>query len=313
MDRWQVADRIAVALGFVAAPVLRYVSRNRMALPHFQKFSDKAGFQVRSTHYYDPTYGEQSLPASTSHDRTLRGVDLNEEGQLALIQQFHFQDELRCIPREKNSDREYGYDNIYYGAGDAEIYYSVIRLKKPRRIVEIGSGNSTLMALLAIAANRAEDPEYLCTVECIEPYEMSWLETTGVTVIRQRVENMELSFFEKLEKDDIFFIDSSHVIRPFGDVLWEFQEIIPSLNPGVLIHVHDIFTPRDYPELWLRQQRRLWNEQYLLECFLFENTKFEVICANNWLQNNHWEAFSGACPMVSKNDDTGSFWMQVRS
>lgn len=312
MDRWKVADRIAVLFGFALTPLLRYVSRNRMALPHFQKFSDRAGFQVRSTHYYDPTYGEQSLPASTGHNRTLPGVDLNESGQLALLRQFHYQDELRQIPRKKPSDREYGYENIMFAAGDAEIYYNIIRLKKPRRIIEIGSGNSTLMALRAIAANQKEGADYECTVECVEPYEMNWLESTGVTVIRQRVEDVDLDFFGKLEKDDILFIDSSHVIRPFGDVLREFQEIIPSLKPGVLIHVHDVFTPRDYPELWLRQQRRLWNEQYLLECFLYQNHTVEVTCAVNWLKNNHWDAFSAVCPMVSHDDDPGSFWMRVR-
>lgn len=311
MDRWKVADRIAVAFGFCTAPVLRYVSRNRMALPRFQRFSDGAGFQVRSTHYYDPTYAEQALPADTTRERNLPGIDLNEAGQLALLRQFTFQDELRAIPRAKRGPAEFGYDNIFYGAGDAEIYYNMIRLKRPRRIVEIGSGNSTLMALLAIRANQRDDPGYACQVECIEPYEMAWLESVGVTVIRERVETIALSFFDRLEPGDILFIDSSHVIRPYGDVLREFQEILPALKPGVLIHVHDIFTPRDYPELWLRQQRRLWNEQYLLECFLYRNDRFRIVSANNWLRHNHWDAFSAACPMTGAADDPSGFWMEV--
>ena len=194
---------------------------------------------------------------------------------------------------------------------DAAALYTMLATTGPARYVEIGSGNSTLMALKAIAANRAGDAAYTCDVTCIEPYEMPWLETTGVTVVRERVETVALARFADLRENDILFIDSSHVIRPYGDVLREFQDILPSLASGVLVHVHDIFSPRDYPEVWLRAERRLWNEQYLLEAFLAFNSRFSVLCANNWLKHNHWDAFSRACPVTTQANEPGSFWMRV--
>ncbi len=306
------ADLSAIAFGAVTAPMLRFVARNRYSLPRFQKFSDKNGFQIRSDHYYEPTYSEVHLPENTVQERDLPGVDLNESEQLRLLERFVFAEELKNLPMIKPSDSEFGYINKMYGPGDAENYYNIIRHKKPRSIIEIGSGNSTLVALLAITENKKDDSNYDCNVTCIEPYEMPWLEKTGVKVVREKVEALSIDYFRKLGENDILFIDSSHVIRPYGDVLREFQEILPSLNSGVLVHVHDIFTPRDYPERWLRAERRLWNEQYLLESFLAFNNRFKVILANNWLKHNHWNAFSNACPMTDANHEPGAFWMQVQ-
>jgi predicted O-methyltransferase YrrM len=302
-----------VLLGTALRPALRFLARHRQALPRWQEFADRSGFQLRSDHYYEPTYAEGHLPPETAGERELPGVDLDAAGQLALLERFTYADELRALPEAKPSPAEFGYLNPMFGPGDAEIYYNLVRTFRPRRIVEIGSGNSTLMALKAIAANRAEDAGYTCEVTCIEPYEMPWLESTGVTVVRERVETVALERFAGVGENDILFIDSSHVIRPWGDVLREFQDILPSLAPGVLVHVHDIFTPRDYPEAWLRAERRLWNEQYLLEAFLAFNSRFSVLCANNWLKHNHWEAFSRACPVVTQAHEPGSFWMRVNA
>jgi hypothetical protein len=88
----------------------------------------------------------------------------------------------------------------------------MIRLKKPKRIIEIGSGHSTKIAQIAISKNSELNQNYTCNHICIEPYEMPWLEKLKVNVIREKVE--DLDFFNILEKDDILFIDSSHIIRP---------------------------------------------------------------------------------------------------
>ena len=230
--RRNIADLAAVAFGTLTAPALRFIAANRLSLRRFQSFSDRAGFQLRGPHYYEPTYPESHLPAHTAVERDLPGLDLNGEAQLALLEWFTFGDELKAIPLKKPSAAEFGYLNDMCSVGDAEAYYSFIRLFKPRRIIEIGSGNSTLMAQLAVAANRHDDASYKCERTCIEPYEAAWLESTGVTVLRERVETVALEIFDSLEANDILFIDSSHVIRPWGDVLREFQEIIPRLKPA---------------------------------------------------------------------------------
>lgn len=104
-----------------------------------------------------------------------------------------------------------------------------------------------LVAIAALQKNSEEQSGYQCRHVCIEPYEMPWMEQSGVEVIRARVETVDQTVFRELEAGDILFIDSSHMIRPQGDVLCEFLELLPILRKGVIVHVHDVFTPRDYP------------------------------------------------------------------
>ena len=115
-----------------------------------------------------------------------------------------------------------------------------------------------------------------------------------------------------MRENDILFIDSSHIIRPQGDVLFEIQHILPELNPGVLIHVHDIFTPKDYLSEWVFNDRRLWNEQYLLESFLSCNSQFEIIGALNYLKHHHWDLLASKLPVLKKEShrEPGSFWIR---
>jgi predicted O-methyltransferase YrrM len=309
-----VFDLFSSLFLLLASPLLKMIARNRLSLPKVQRMQDRIGVHIRGDHYYEPTYSERDLPTVTSTPRALPGIELNEVVQLKLLSQFTYAAELREIPLDPPGVGQFGYHNEMYSFGDAEIYYSMIRLHKPKRIIEIGSGNSTLMARRAIEKNVTEDPDYRCEQICIEPYEMPWLEASGVTVIRERVETISLSVFSALQAGDFLFVDSSHIIRPWGDVLREVHEIFPMLKPGVFVQVHDIFTPFDYPEHWLRRERRLWNEQYLLEAFLAFNSRFDVICAANWLKHMHWDAFCEACPLMLDHpeQDPGAFWMLVK-
>lgn len=175
---------------------------------------------------------------------------------------------MKIFQLKTTDDLHFYFNNGAFESGDAEYWYQLIRLKKPKKIFEVGSGNSTLMAINAIRKNREENADYKCEYVCIEPYEMPWLEKTEVTVIRKKVENVDISFFSELGEGDILFIDSSHIIRPDGDVLFEYLQLLPTLKKGVIVHVHDIFSPRNYLDEWLRDDVRFWNEQYLLvqEC-----------------------------------------------
>jgi hypothetical protein len=167
-----------------------------------------------------------------------------------------------------------------------------------------------LMAIKAIHRNRKDDPYYECEHICIEPYEMPWLEETGVSVVRKKVEDVELSFFSRLQENDILFIDSSHIIRPQGDVLFEYLELLPSLNRGVIVHVHDIFSPKNYPKQWLVDEVRLWNEQYLLEAFLSHNSSWRIVGALNYLHYNHYQKLKLVAPFLTPEREPGSFYIQ---
>jgi predicted O-methyltransferase YrrM len=257
---------------------------------------------------------DQQRPSSPalSKERHLPAIDLNVAEQLSLLAQFRFREELRKCPLEPAKHLEFYYNNGSFEAGDAEYLYSLIRLVKPRRVIEIGSGYSTLMSRNAIRENEAENSSYSCDHVCIEPYEQPWLEELGIRIIRRRVEECEIDLFRALDSGDILFIDSSHVIRPQGDVLFEILELLPLLKPGVFVHIHDIFTPRDYPREWVIDQIRLWNEQYLLECFLAFNNRFRVMGALNFLRHHYPEALGEQLPIIRaamEQREPGSFWI----
>jgi hypothetical protein len=262
-------------------------------------------------HYYEPLFVTSRLKRSLREDRPLPGLDMNDEEQLSILSRFDYSEELRRFPMDKPEGLEYYYNNGPYGSGDSEYLYSIIRLYKPGKIVEIGSGNSTLMARNAIRRNQDEDPAYQCEHICIEPYQHAWLSELGIHVVRDLVEDTDRGLFESLGENDILFIDSSHIIRPQGDVVVEYLELLPLLNKGVLVHVHDIFTPRDYLDDWVYERVKLWNEQYLLEVFLTHNDRFRVIGALNYLRHHHTGAFTAKCPILAEQLETrepGSFW-----
>jgi len=264
-------------------------------------------------HYYEPLFNNKRLRQPLDRDRYLPGIEWNDEEQLLLLGQFNYQQELLAIPyKESQNDLVFYFDNPSLGPGDAEYLYCVIRHFKPSRIIEIGSGYSTLMAKQALERNQAENLQYECEQICIEPYEMQWLEKLGVKVIRELVEDVDMSLFKSLGKNDILFIDSSHMVRPQGDVLFEFLQILPSLKKEVIIHVHDIFSPKDYTHKHLVEDVLFWNEQYILEAFLSCNKQFKIIGALNYLKNHYRIETESRLPLLKKYPahEPGSFWMR---
>lgn len=288
--------------------LVRRIGMNR--LPRCRDALINVGVFPIGDHYYEPQFNFRQLRRSPAHERSLPGVDLNVDGQLDFLKSFIYGHELAGIPREEPKPLDFYLDNPSFPSGDAEYWYQVVRTVRPRRIIEIGSGFSTLMAMRAIRKNRDDDADYSCDHVCIEPYEMPWLEGTGVQVIRQKVEDLDPKFFASLSQNDILFIDSSHVLRPQGDVLFEFLEILPTLQAGVIVHIHDIFSPRDYLQSWLIDYVRFWNEQYLLEAFLTHNESWKVIGALNFLHHNHFDRLRSVAPFLTADREPGSFYIQ---
>lgn len=269
-------------------------------------------------HYYQPLINpKKHLAKSLREDRVLKGLDFNIETQLNLLNQFSFNKELIILPvikKSQKSELQFYYNNNSFESGDAEYYYNIIRFFKPNKIIEIGSGFSTLIAEEALIKNKEEDNMYAPEHICIEPYEQGWFEKTKAKILRKKVENIEISFFKSLGENDILFIDSSHIIRPQGDVLFEILEILPVLSSGVIVHIHDIFSPKDYPDEWIIKEHRLWNEQYLLEAFLINNKDFEIIGSLNYLLHNYPEELKSVSPILKtqNNREPGSFWIRKK-
>jgi hypothetical protein len=266
-------------------------------------------FPIRD-HYYEPMFNSRHLRHSLERDRELPGINWNEAGQLRLLEQLNFSEEIRSRWGPPSPPPQFHIRNGGFESGDAEYWYAIVRHFKPARIIEIGSGNSTLVARQAILRNKGDNPAYRCEHICVEPYEMPWLESTGVKVLRSRVEDMDLRLFETLRENDVVFIDSSHVIRPQGDVLTEFLQILPRLASGVVVHVHDIFSPRDYSSSAIVNEVSFWNEQYLLEAFLTHNRDWEIIGALNFLQHHHHPLLKRVCPYLEESREPGSFYLR---
>jgi len=279
---------------------------------HLNKALLSRGLVVHFKNYYGPFVSPDDIRKSLDAERNIPGLNLNLDTHKEFLGNLNYDAELVELPENSDDELQYAYKKGMFGSGDAEILYGVIRHLKPTRIVEIGAGSSTLIAQQAIKKNQQEFEGYMCSHICIEPYENQWLEKLGIEIIRKRVEDLPVSFFESLGRNDVLFVDSSHVVKPQGDVLFEIFDVYGTINSGVYVHVHDIFTPRDYPQKWVLDDRRLWHEQYLLEAFLSFNDKFEVVCALNWVWKNHPEILAKACPVLTNRipNNPGSFWFR---
>jgi hypothetical protein len=278
-------------------------------LPLSRKLMVAIGIFPIVRHYYEPQF-DGLFEYPLDQDRRLPGIDFNVEGQLKFIKSLTRSGELSDLASRSLDSFGFAFGNGTFESGDAEFWYQLIRQVKPAHIYEIGSGNSTRLAMRALKQNKMDDAEYSCRHLCIEPYEMQWLESSGVEVIRERVERLDLSLFQDLGEGDILFIDSSHIIRPQGDVLFEYLEILPTLKKGVIVHIHDIFSPKNYLKSWLIDDARLWNEQYLLEAFLTQNNNWKVLSGLNFLKHKYFDELNAVCPFMTNDREPGSFYIQ---
>jgi hypothetical protein len=303
---------LAVPAGLILLLYRRIGSRR---LPMTTGVLKKLGvFPVRN-HYYEPLFDDRQLSQPLDEPRPLPGIDFDVERQLALLTDLRYADEFQDFVREQasdTSDKAFRFDNASYESGDADFLFQIIRHFQPSKVIEIGSGSSTKVARRALSLN-AEQSGRSNRHICIEPYEQPWLESFGdIELIRQKVEDCDIDWSEALGAGDLLFIDSSHIIRPQGDVLFEYLTILPQLSRGVIVHVHDIFSPRDYLDNWVRKDVRFWNEQYLLEATLGNSSRYEILAALNMLKRDHYAELERVCPFLERNREPGSFYFRVR-
>lgn len=255
---------------------------------------DRWGYHIRPIHYYEPLPDFREItPEQIQRRRNYSAIDFRWDDQLRLLRELEsYAGELADVD----------INNDYFSGLDAVVYYSLIRHLKPRRVIEIGGGYSTRIANKALAVNQSG------RLTCIEPYPEDRLNGSqfSVQLITKRVEEIEVSFFEGLDANDILFIDSSHTVKFGSDVCYEFLEILPALKRGVWVHVHDIFFPHDYPAEWLLKRRLALNEQYLLEAFLSFNPAFVPQLANHWLCLDYSDEAARLCSEPAGS----SFWMK---
>lgn len=282
--------------------------------PRYFEFWEKNGFHITPNSFTYPIPDTRDLKdALWDQHSAMVGVDLNESRQIALLELFatKFRSEYAQFPSEKTDvPHQYCLENPYFISVDGEILYCMIRHFKPRRIFEIGSGYSTYLAAQAVRQNELEGSS--CELVAFEPYPNAVLKRgfPGLSrLVETRIENVPVAEFANLEENDILFVDSSHSLKIGSDVHFEFLEIIPRLRKGVIIHVHDIFLPAEYPRDWILKDHNFYNEQYLLQAFLAFNDSFEVLWAGSFMHLSHsqelqtaFDSYHGGWP--------GSFWMR---
>jgi hypothetical protein len=206
----------------------------------------------------------------------------------------------------------YGYDNPNYAWGDGSVLHAMIARHRPEKIIEIGSGWSSVCALDTVE----KCLRLPCELTFIEPYPQLLFELAGesakaIKVIECGVQNAPLNVFDRLQKNDILFIDSTHVLRTGSDVCFELFEILPRLASGVLVHVHDMFWPFEYPRAWAIEENRSWNELYAIRAFLTNNPDWEIIFFNDFFVRFERPLIESTWPPFLRNSG-GALWLRRR-
>ena len=153
------------------------------------------------------------------------------------------------------------------------------------------------------------------SIIAIEPHPKKFLRS-GLPnlseLIQEPVQNIPIDKFQELGKNDILFIDCSHVSKINSDVNHLYLRILPELNSGVIVHIHDFFLPYEYPKKWIFELKRFWNEQYLVGAFLIGNSEYEILLSNHLLQMNYQNAVESSFPILKGRVYGGSLWIKKK-
>ena len=227
------------------------------------------------------------------------GIDLRRDAQAALVGELG--------PRWSELDRDGRWaPSDQLSLSDAAVYASVLRHRRPARVLEVGSGYTTAVALDTIQ-HHALPTELVC----IEPFadRLRGLLREGdvVELHEVPVQDADTSLFARLAAGDVLFIDSTHVAKAGSDLVWLLLHVLPRLAPGVLVHFHDIFWPMEYPREWLEQNRG-WNEIYFLHAFLMGNPSWQIELFNDYVWSQMPEVVDRWLP-EARDERPGSLWV----
>ncbi|MEK7235906.1 MAG: class I SAM-dependent methyltransferase [Nitrospirota bacterium] len=269
---------------------------------------------VPAGHFYSPHADLDEIRRHEqkifSRDKPILGIDLRESDQLSLLHAMASLQPRIEFPQTQSPGFRYYFDNPAFSYSDALVLHAMLRLIRPQRIIEVGCGYSSAMAL---------DTNELClgnTVQMtfVEPYPqllytlMKPGDDARVTIVPSRLQDLDPDFFLQLDANDILFIDSTHVSKVNSDVNCIFFEILPRLKAGVYIHFHDVFYPFEYVKEWV-YEGRAWQELYLLRAFLQDNPLYQIVYFQDFLFSRHRRYFEDHLPLFLKNSG-GNIWLR---
>jgi len=257
---------------------------------------------------FKPRYGH----GNPAHSGLHMIIDSNRERYKELICNILEQKEaiwsIQDASIETDSDKP-TWNNGYLPGLDILGLYMMLGAYKPKRYIEVGSGNSTKVAY------KAKTEQGLSTeIISIDPVPRAEIDNLADRVIRQPFENIDLGIIDVLEGNDILFVDNSHRILPNSDSLVFFLEILPRLKSGVIVQIHDVYLPYDYPQFMCD---RYYSEQYGLAMFLLANPrKYKTLLPNYFISEDK-ELSSLLSPMWENKNlkgverHGGSFWFRI--
>jgi len=277
---------------------------NRQSRFKIFKFAEKHGLHIINSNFYSPIPFVGRLNEEFFRAKYFN-LDWNEENQIKFVNELgeYSAEFLKLIEGGKI---ELNFPSFPYY--DSFFYYSIIRKFNPNKIVEVGGGNSTKIANLALNKNNNFD-----SLTVIDPYISSEFKKEfdkTVNLIEKPVQEIPIEFFEQLSSNDVLFYDGTHVSKIGSDVNFIFLEVMPKLKPGVLIHIHDIFLPGEYPRHH-RKKLHFWNEQYLLHAFLIGNRDFEILLGVHFMKERHQEILK-KIHYLGDNLKGASFWIRKK-
>jgi hypothetical protein len=239
------------------------------------------------------------------------GIEWRDEAQLALCRGlFARQTRLEFADGPGSDPTVFFTDNDQYPALDAWILEGLLRGIRPKNVIEIGCGFSSLVT----ARVNRECLTGAVHVTCVEPYPRQFLldGVPGISaLVTELVQDVPLGLYDTLDDGDVLFVDTSHTVKTGGDVPWIYNQILPRLKPGVLVHLHDIFLPIDYPQQWVYEGWG-WNEQYLAHSFLLFNSGFEIVFSARWMLEHHRDEVIAAFPAFPAHELFGGCALWIR-
>jgi hypothetical protein len=277
----------------------------------------KGLFDVVPRNYYSPIPNLELLPDEIWERRSaLGGVELRAEAAIELIEGelAPFIAELDMPDSGPVPPGIFYLRNENYESVDAELLYAMVRARKPKRVIELGSGFTTLLIGTAAARNAADgaptehlayDPFPRAQILGEIPPPPTRFESLPATEV-------PLDAFRQLEAGDILFVDTTHTVKLGSDVNHIVLDVLPVLAPGVLVHFHDIFLPWEYPRDWFETMDYFWAEQYLLQAFLAFNDAFEVVIPAQAVAREYVDRLVAAVPSFSAGMRPGAIWLERR-
>jgi len=242
--------------------------------------------------------------------RRLPGIRIDDRAMLALWDDLVREMTDCSFPEQARETHRYHFSNGMYSYGDALVYRSMLKRFRPARLIEIGSGYSS-----AVALDTRDEIGAPPSITFVEPYPdaldrmLRDTDRANVRMLVEKVQNLTLDVFAELRDGDVLFVDSSHVMKTGSDVQFIMQQIIPSLQAGVIMHFHDVFWPFEYPPGWAINENRSWNEVYMLWAFLAYNPGFEIIFFNDYFFKFFAPQATQMSPLFARNPG-GGLWIR---